>query len=576
VPEVQATISKSDTDEPTIPLAPVSEMLKLFAKAIRAHQLYLPNNPMHARALESVRAACVGIWSHTDTLALTITETQFQCEGHPVLEEIGRGGDSVPWLFYKDGIRSFQMHPGFEETDLERLLDVVQHARTRTAEEDDLLTLFWECDFAHFDYQYVDLATDGTAAPGAEILRGGYPSGSVTPPGEVDVDETAVPGGGGAPDVPSPFARIEDYDTTLYFLEQDEIEYLQAAIRDDFASDLRPSIVAALLDTLEQEEDSTVREEICGILEHFLAVLLSTTQFRTAAYLLRETSAAVERSVALIPSQRQRLLDLSDRMSEPDVLTQLLQSLEDTVLKPPQEELNELFDQLKSTALAPLLTQLARTGNSDLRVMLEGAANRLAMSHTADLVRLISSDDEGVALEAIRRAGALRSPAAVAPLAKLLGDGSQVVRKAAVQALVGIGSAGAMQAVERAGEDEDRDIRIIAVRTMTDRQHRAAMSRVERIIKTRILQEPHNAAEKTAFFDAYASLGGDTATSFFDNILNPKGFLSKKEDAQTRACVAAALGKLGTPRALDVLRQAVGDKDIVVRTAASRALRGNS
>jgi len=99
---------------------------------------------------------------------------------------------------------------------------------------------------------------------------------------------------------------------------------------------------------------------------------------------------------------------------------------------------------------------------------------------------------------------------------------------------------------------------------------------VERIIKTRILQEPHNAAEKTAFFDAYASLGGDTATSFFDNILNPKGFLSKKEDAQTRACVAAALGKLGTPRALDVLRQAVGDKDIVVRTAASRALRGNS
>ena len=134
---------------------------------------------------------------------------------------------------------------------------------------------------------------------------------------------------------------------------------------------------------MEQEEDPAVREEICGILEHFLAVLLSTAQFRTAAYLLRETNAAVDRAVALIPSQRQRLLDLSDRMSEPSVLAQLLQSLEDTVLKPPQDDLNELFGQLKAAALSPILTQLARTGNSELRVMLEGAANRHCMSHTA-------------------------------------------------------------------------------------------------------------------------------------------------------------------------------------------------
>jgi HEAT repeat protein len=567
-------IAKSDADEPTVPLATVSEMLKLFAKAIRAHQLYLPNNPMHVRAIESVRVACSGIWAHADTLALTVTDTQFQFEGHPVFEEMGRGSDSVPWLLHKDGIRSFQMHKGFEGTDLENLLDVIQQARTRTAEEDDLLTLLWERDFAHFDYQYVDLATDGIAAPGAEIIRGGYPSGSITPVGENDPGETAT-AGGGAPDVPSPFARIEDYDTTLYFLEQDEIEYLQSAIRDDFSSDLRPSIVAALLDTLEQEEDQAVREEICGILEHFLVVLLSTTQYRTAAYLLRETSASVDRSVVLIPSQRQRLLDLSNRMSEPDVLTQLLQSLEDNVLKPPQDDLNELFGQLKSSALAPLLIQLSRTGNAELRVMLEEAANRLAMSHTGDLVLLISSDNEGVALEAIQRAGDLRSPAAVAPLAKSLSDGSLAVRKAAVQALVGIGSAGAMQAVERAVEDDDRDIRVIAVRAMADRQHRAAMSRVERVLKTRVLQEQHNAAEKAAFFDAYASLAGEAATSFFDGILSPKGFLSKKEDQQTRACAATALGKLGTSRALDILRRAAGDKDVVVRTAATRALRGN-
>jgi HEAT repeat protein len=52
--------------------------------------------------------------------------------------------------------------------------------------------------------------------------------------------------------------------------------------------------------------------------------------------------------------------------------------------------------------------------------------------------------------------------------------------------------------------------------------------------------------------------------------------LARKEDPMTRASAAMALGKLGTEQALDVLRRAAGDKEIVVRTAAARALRGAS
>jgi HEAT repeat protein len=368
---------------------------------------------------------------------------------------------------------------------------------------------------------------------------------------------------------------MEDYDTTLYFLEPEEIDYLQAAIRDDFDMDLRPSIIAALLDTFEQEEEAAVREEICGILETLLLALLSSGQYRSAAYLLHETMAAASRSGALIVSQRDRLLALADRMSEPAVLTQVLQSLEDSAIKPAQDDLDHLFAQLKPSALGPLLAQLARTHNPELQALLESAASRLSTHHSAELLTLITSDDQGIALEAVRRAGALRSPVAVTPLAKLLGAPDAPLRRAAAAALVEIGSAGAMQALERAVSDDDRDTRIIAVRAMADRQHRASLSRVERTLKERVLQEPHNTTEKTVFFDAYVALAGEGAVTFLDGILTPKGFLSKKEDPQTRACAAMALGKLNSALALDALRRAAGDKDIIVRTAASRALRGN-
>ncbi len=561
-----------ELNEPAVPLTPVSEMLKLFTRAVRAHQLYLPNNPMHARALYAVRASYKAVWEHTDLLTLTVTETQFQLDGHVVLEEGGRGSDSLPWLFYKDGIRSLELRPGFEEADLRRLLDAVQQARTSMAEDDDLLTLLWECEFTHFQYHYADLVTDGVPPHDAELLRGGAPSGTIPAPAEVE-QGAAEPGDGSA-GIASPFARIEDYDSTLYFLDGEEITYLQNAIRDEFSADLRPSVVAALLDTFEQEETPEVREEICSILDTFLLVLLSNSQFRAAAYLLHETKAAVERSVSLLPSHQQRLLELANRMSEPEVLTQVLHALEEVDCTVFRDDLDALFAQFRSIALAPLLMQLARTHNAQLRPLLEQAAARLAMSHTSDLIALIGGDDEAVALEAVRRAGALRSPAAVTPLARLLSEASPELRKAAVLALVDIGSAGAMHALELAVEDDDREIRMAAVRAIADRQHRAAMARVERVLKERIMHESHNMVEKATFFDAYAALAGDGAVAFLDSILTPKGLLARKEDVQTRACVAATLGKMGTTRAGEALRRASTDKDVVIRAAVSRSLRG--
>ena len=53
-------------------------------------------------------------------------------------------------------------------------------------------------------------------------------------------------------------------------------------------------------------------------------------------------------------------------------------------------------------------------------MLLEVAAGRLAASNSAELIRLIGSEDEAVVLEAIRRAAALRSAAAVPALGKML------------------------------------------------------------------------------------------------------------------------------------------------------------
>ena len=86
--------------------------MRTFVKAARAHQLYLPNNPIYKTAIDTVRNAFAPVWAETDDVVLTFTELEIQWHGHPVLQESTKSGDSLPWLFYKDGVRELTLDQG--------------------------------------------------------------------------------------------------------------------------------------------------------------------------------------------------------------------------------------------------------------------------------------------------------------------------------------------------------------------------------------------------------------------------------------------------------------------------------
>jgi HEAT repeat protein len=555
-------VVQDELDEPSFPIVYVTDLLKAFVKAVRAHALYLPNNPMHARSLEAVREAFTKLWQQTDEIDIQVVETQLMWEGRVVLDEQDRTSDNVAWLFYKDGIRELKILKGFEEEELGTLFDILQRVRKATDDDDDLLTMMWEREFATLQYRYVDLSAEG--GPGVESMDRADQKEKILSPAQAEA---------GLESTNSSIAKLDDFDSTLYFLDDREVEYLQGEIKREFSADLRPAVIASLLDIFETHKDPTVREEICGLLDYFLLILLSTAQYRNAAYLLREASVTAGRAAEILEPQKQRLMQLGELMSDPKPLGQLLQALEDSPLRAPQIELDELFGILQPRALETILGWIGRSNNPQLKMLLELAASRLASVHSAELIRLIGSEDEAVVMEAIKRAAALKSPAAVPALGKMLTVGESDMRLAAVTALTQIGSPGAMQMLERAIVDEDREVRIVAVRAIGSRNARAALPRIEAAIKGKELREG-NLTEKMAFFEAFGTLAGDGGIALLDGLLNAKGFMGKRDDSEIRACAAMALGKIGSAKAMESLNRATGEKDVIVRNAVSRAIRG--
>jgi hypothetical protein len=538
-------------------------MLRHLARSIKTHQLYLPNNPIYQRAIDNLRAAFAPIWPHTPEIVLSITESDFRWFGRSVMHEANRS-ESVPWVFFKDGVRELTLTQGIEDDELVSLLRILQRVRNAAPEEDDLLTLMWEQEFTRLKYRFVEINLDSHASFDA----------SAEPPKErtlpivddIRAEEAAQP------ERKSGIVRMEDLDATLYFLDEKEIDYLRGEVAAEQTIDMPRNVLGILLDIFEVQESEKVREEICGILESYMLNLLAGGAYGSVAYLLAETEQLSRRAVALTPAHKQRLAALPTSLSDPAVLSQLLEALDQSDVIPQQAELDALFEQLRGGVLGTVLGWLKQAQKPELRTALERVAGRMASSNSAEMMKLIGSSDVSVAIEAMRRAGELKTAAAVAPLSKVLQQPNVELRQAAAQTLSEIGSPGALRLLETALNDDDRDVRIAAVRAIGVRGHRAALPRVEAVVQGKSVKGA-DLTEKMAYFEAYGALARDAGIPPLDKILNGRSFIGRRPAPELRACAARALGIIGSANALECLRRATSDRDPMVRSAINRAMR---
>ena len=560
-----APLELSSEELPEPPCSPqlIEEMLRNLARSIKTHQLYLPNNPIYQRAIDNLRAAFAPIWPHIPEVVLTITEADFRWFGRAVMHEPSRS-ESVPWVFFKDGVRELTLMQGIEDEELVSLLSILQRVRNAAPEEDDLLTLLWEQEFTRLKYRFVDINLDSHASFDA----------SAEPPKErtLPIVEDIRAEEEAAPERKSGIVRLEDLDATLYFLDEKEIDYLRAAVAAEQTVDMPRNVLAILLDIFEVQESEKVREEICGILESYMLNLLAGGSYGSVAYLLAESEQLIGRAVALSPVHRQRLLALPTSLSDPSVLSQLLEALDQSDVIPEQAELDALFEQLRGGVLGTVLGWLKQAQKAELRTALERVAARMASSNSAEMMKLIGSSDPNIAREAMRRAGELKTAAAVAPLAKVLQQPNVELRQVAAQTLSDIGSAGALRLLETALNDDDRDVRIAAVKALGVRGHRAALPRVEAVVKGKTVKGA-DLTEKMAYFEAYGALARDAGIPPLNKLLNQRSFWGRRAGPELRACAARALGIIGTADALECLRRATRDRDPMVRSAINRAMR---
>ncbi|HKP30383.1 MAG TPA: HEAT repeat domain-containing protein [Gemmatimonadales bacterium] len=548
-------------DAEILPVSHVEELVRNIVKALRAFQMYMPNNPMYQRAEFQLRESFPPVWAVLDEITLFVRETDLIWEEHPVYEQPSKN-ESFAWGLYKDGMRVLTLRKGVEEGEFGRFLQTVTRARHLSADaSDDLLTLLWEQDFQKVTYQFAEVISDPWVYdPQALDLQAQKSETLVQEQVRQEV-QSAKPEG---------MVDLDDFDSTLYFLDEVEIAALRGQVEEEYVRDTRIAALSVLFDIFELQEDPDTRAEIVGVLETLFPNLLIRGDFHTLATILRELRSLKD-GKNVDQGALQRVEAFEGRLSQPETIAQLLQSLDEAATLPPEDELGEVLRELRAPALGTILNQLPRLASAVVKTTIATAAERLAMANSAELLRLLRNLEPDALPGAVRLAGRLGLQAAVLPVGELVRHDSNEVRLASVEVLATLGTPGAMTALEPAIDDTDRQVRVAAVTAVSKRAWAGGLRRLEAAVQGK--GPARERSEQRQVFEAYASVAGPPALETLRGLLVPKGMFQRKSSTEVRTCAVYALGKLRTAEARMLVEDVQNDKELPVRHAATSLLR---
>ena len=573
--QTPAALDWADPSE--LPVEEVRDVFLTLSKALRAYQLYDPNNPVYRRFVSNLSEALGRVWETQDSIQVLIEEDRFTWMGEEVYRNESRS-DSLAFMFYRDGIRDVTFKAGFEESEIEALLEALHRTRNVGGEAEDLVTMLWDMDMSHFSYSAIEVGGEGqgmdlsTLGELSDFDASALLEEELGEEAEGAESDDSDDSDGTERDAPET-VRAEDFNPTLYALDPGEQEFLRAELEKEMRLDLRGQVLNALFDRLEEPGRPERQAEIMDVLRSLLPNFLSRGALSEAARVIQEVGEIQARPGVLPPEVDSMIEGLKDDLSAPDAVEELIRALEDGSISPDAEELSSLLQYLRPRALTALLKGAEETRDPSTAGVLLRAIQAMAEGDPEVVIRLLSAEDPSVVSGAIRLVGEMKIVEAGSALVGLLEHGPRQVRKLVVETAAVVPSSVLAGALGRLLRDEDRELRVTAAKVLGDMEYAPAAEDFRAVIDDRRFRDA-DVSEKVVIFEAFGLVAGSKGISFLDRMLNGRGILGRREPPEMRAGAALGLGKIGGAEASAALGRASRDDDPVVRSAVGRAQKG--
>ncbi|MFB0566709.1 MAG: HEAT repeat domain-containing protein [Candidatus Aminicenantaceae bacterium] len=565
-----STLNKLDKGETLIEdpaeLQKAKEIIQGLSKTFSLLKVYPPDNPSVKVSIEVFCERITEFLGEYDVLKIGIDEFSFAFRGEPCFMDNQRR-KSLPFLFFKDGMREIAFYKGLSREEIQDFLKVVKEASNIPPEDSDIVALLWEKEFPHIQYVSLNEFLDsdigfGKEELGLEIDKLKLTSDSIklTQEDLVEIQKIKT-------EHPASQASLSDIPS----IKESDIPEIQSMISASRERSHLKELMVLLFEMLCLEKRDEQFSSVLNVLEKCHYEMVNNKDFSNASILLKRLldlkvilSAKSDEKAKLI---ERILIKTKDESS--------IAKLKDIFCDGKIKDYESFFQYLELLIPETILL----IGDIWEKVEEHGLCRRTLSfleksgpNQVGTLIKIARAERVSLTKEIISIIGKTGDKKAVPYLLDLARFQDRAISIEIISALKKIDSDTAKKAILKFLFEDDEKVRITAAENLEYFEDKSCLDTIFEIVKKKDFKKKSK-LEKEAFLNFLAKSRNDNVHIFFGSLLKKSNILFKKRQNETRLCVVSALESAATPEAVAILKEGTHLRSKSIRQECHIALR---
>ena len=553
---------------------------KYFDSAFSLIKIYPSDNRSVRKSTDSFYEKITEFLDEYKKLVVMIGEFSFSYKGEIVFQDKEKQ-NSLPFFFFKDGMRELSFHGGLEKRELKDFLELIKEESNLSLEDSDIVSSLWAKDFANIRYFALNEFLDTDIGKGGETSTTDtkeFSAGSVslTPEDKIELYKRSIALGLQL----NPILEEKEDDKDL---EDFNLPYHIAAACEGEDPELKsmlsanrqiPSMVAMvnlLFEILFLEERHDQFLATLNVLYQCYKEVIHKSNFTLACLIL----ARIQELKGMLPGQSEEKQKSLEAILEKTKDKSFIASLKSLFLDGRIEDYDSFFQYL--TLLIPDSIPLVGDvwENSQDPFLLQKASaflQEIAEENIAPVAKIATKDRLNLTKEVVAILGRIGGNQILPYLIKFSDYKHKAVRLEIIHALSKIEDKATNTILISFLSDEDGEVRTRSAMNLKYYGNKNTLNYVMKLVQEKDFNNKSK-LEKKALLNFLASTKNYKVAALLHAILKKWNILSTSKHNETRLCAVSALVTMATPEALEIIKEGTKMRNKAIRNACGLALK---
>jgi hypothetical protein len=502
-------------------------------------------------------------------LEIGIEEFSFSFQGFPFYSE-EKLSKSLPFLFYKDGIKMLFFYKGLTREELKDFLEIMRKDSSLPPEESDIVISLWEKDFSNIRYfapdDYLETKIGiGMKIPEYQIDKDKLFSGKITlnPEDRSALDKINT--------VQKDTKEIsqEKMGTEKALLSKSEQELLKNMLQDHRKESEAKQYKTLLLDILYLEKRPEKVNSLISQLIQYVHQQANIGNFQIALSVYEEVSELKDYLSQTDPSKKKIIQKFFDSPKIEVTLSQVEEILD----REPIQEYDAFLKYLSfmGSKSIPILSYLYdHSETPEQKEKITTTLKQAGKQDLSELIKIARNERPELTLKIISILRDSKEERAINHLASFLSFGNKKILHDAINAIGSFKNPNANKILFSLFSHEDPEIRIRAAENIFMTEEEPVFQKILQSVKEKKFKK-NSKEQKEALLLALARSRSKKAFEVLENIIKKVGLFSGSNKVESALCAVEALEKGGGFDGYEIIKSMIRSRHRKIRKKCQKS-----